>query len=311
MKTRKILVAVLALAFIAPAFQSCKPSSKGKIDGEWTVNLLDYSGTSSGTSTVSGVTGSVKNDGTFTYDFDGSAISWNTSDTDTDNDNNITIDEQDMDAGVGSWTNTDTYNGVATSETGSYSSDATMTYSFVKDGTYSSTETNTTEVVETETDPWGTDDFFGVVTTVVTTTDEVSKTDKSGEWSFLGKNKSAELKANERIALTYLSAKESITTTVTEVTTVVDNTSGASTVETEKDVDSEDVDYTYTSTGSDEVWRLTESKKKSLKAEITIDSTSSSTSSNANTPDGSSTTTTTYTYDGSESATGTIEMTQD
>ena len=46
MKTRKILVAVLALAFIAPAFQSCKPSNKGKIDGDWTVNSVSMSSTS-------------------------------------------------------------------------------------------------------------------------------------------------------------------------------------------------------------------------------------------------------------------------
>ncbi|MBT6440291.1 MAG: hypothetical protein HOK72_11360, partial [Flavobacteriales bacterium] len=39
MKTNKIIIAVVALAIGATAFQSCKPSSKGKIDGEWTVNL--------------------------------------------------------------------------------------------------------------------------------------------------------------------------------------------------------------------------------------------------------------------------------
>jgi len=308
MKTNKIIVAVVALAIGATAFQSCKPSSKGKIDGEWTVNLINGSSISEGTSTQSGVTGTSTNSGTSTYNFDGSAFSSDASWTYTDVDNNASTSASVMGAGI--WTDTYTYNGVSTSETGAYSSDAAMTYSFVKDGTYSSTDSHTSQIVETETDPTGTDDFFQVVTTVVTTTDEVSSNTTQGEWSFMGKNKSAELKANERIALTYLSATDEITTTETIVTTVVDNVSGASTTETEVEVISDDVSYTYTSTDVDEIWKITESKNKSLKAEFTEDYTSSSSSSNANTFDGL-TITTTSTGTSTVTGTGTIELTQE
>ena len=308
MKTNKIIVAVVALAIGATAFQSCKPSSKGKIDGEWTVNLINGSSISEGTSTQSGVTGTSTNSGTSTYNFDGSAVSSDDSWTYTDVDNNASTSASVMGAGI--WTDTYTYNGVSTSETGAYSSEAAMTYSFVKDGTYSSTDSHTSQIVETETDPTGTDDFFQVVTTVVTTTDEVSSITTQGEWSFMGKNKSAELKANERIALTYLSATDEITTTETIVTTVVDNVSGASTTETEVEVISDDVSYTYTSTDVDEIWKITESKNKSLKAEFTEDYTSSSSSSNASTFDGL-TITTTSTGTSTVTGTGTIEMTQE
>jgi hypothetical protein len=310
MKTNKIIVAVVALAIGATAFQSCKPSSKGKIDGEWTVNLMSGSSVSEGTSTQSGVSGTYTNSGTSTYNFDGSAISSDASYTYTDTDNDVSTSSSVMDAGAGTWTWTDTYNGVSASETGAYSSEVAMTYSFVKDGTYSSTDSHTSQIVETETDPTGTDDFFQVVTTVVTTTDEVSSNTTQGEWSFMGKNKSAELKANERIALTYLSATDEITTTETIVTTVVDNVSGASTTETEVEVISDDVSYTYTSTDVDEIWKITESKNKSLKAEFTEDYTSSSSSSNANTFDGL-TITTTSTGTSTVTGTGTIEMTQE
>ena len=308
MKTNKIIVAVVALAIGATAFQSCKPSSKGKIDGEWTVNLMSGSSVSEGTSSQSGVTGTSTNSGTSTYNFDGSAVSSDDSWTYTDVDNNASTSASVMGAGI--WTDTYTYNGVSTSETGAYSSEAAMTYSFVKDGTYSSTDSHTSQIVETETDPTGTDDFNQVVTTVVTTTDEVSSITTQGEWSFMGKNKSAELKANERIALTYLSATDEITTTETIVTTVVDNVSGASTTETEVEVISDDVSYTYTSTDVDEIWKITESKNKSLKAEFTADYTSSSSSSNASTFDGL-TITTTSTGTSTVTGTGTIEMTQE
>ena len=237
MKTNKIIIAVVALAIGATAFQSCKPSSKGKIDGEWTVNLKSGSSVSVGTSTQSGVTGTTTNSETSTYNFDGSAMSIDTLLSYTDVDNNVSTSSSVMGAGI--WTDTYTYNGVSTSETGAYSSEAAMTYSFVKDGTYSSTESYTSQIVETETDPTGTDDFNQVVTTVVTTTDQVESNTTTGEWSFMGKNKSAELKANERIALTYLSTTSEITTTETIVTTVVDNVSGASTTETEVEVEVE------------------------------------------------------------------------
>ena len=273
MKTNKIIVAVVALAIGATAFQSCKPSSKGKIDGEWTVNLMSGSSVSEGTSTQSGVTGTSTNSGTSTYNFDGSAMSSDASYTYTDTDNDVSTSSSVMGAGI--WTDTYTYNGVSTSETGAYSSEAAMTYSFVKDGTYSSTDSHTSQIVETETDPTGTDDFFQVVTTVVTTTDQVESNTTTGEWSFMGKNKSAELKANERIALTYLSTTSEITTTETIVTTVVDNSSGASTTETEVEVEVDNDEYTYTSTAVDEIWKITESKKKSLKVEFTEDYTSS------------------------------------
>ena len=224
--------------------------------------------------------------------------------------NDVQTSSMIYDAGAGSWTDTYSYNGVSTSETGAYSSEAAMTYSFVKDGTYSSTESYTSQIVETETDPNGTDDFFQVVTTVVTTTDQVESNTTTGAWSFMGKNKSAELKANERIALTYLSGISESTITTTEVITVVDNISGASTTETFIDVENDNDDYTYGSTDVDEIWKITESKNKSLKVEFTADYTSSSSSSSSSTSDG---TTTTYTSTGTDNVTGsgTIEMTQD
>ena len=308
MKTNKIIIAVVALAIGATAFQSCKPSSKGKIDGEWTVNLKSGSSVSVGTSTQSGVTGTTTNSETSTYNFDGSAMSIDTLLSYTDVDNNVSTSSSVMGAGI--WTDTYTYNGVSTSETGAYSSEAAITYSFVKDGTYSSTESHTWQIVETETDPSGNDDFFGRITTVETTTDQVESNTTTGEWSFMGKNKSAELKANERIALTYLSTTSEITTTETIVTTVVDNVSGASTTETEVEISSDDVSYTYTSTAVDEIWKITESKKKSLKVEFTEDYTSSSSSSLSSTS-GGTTITTTSTGTDNVTGTGTMEMTQE
>jgi hypothetical protein len=309
MRTNKIIIAVVALAIGATSFQSCKPSSKGKIDGEWTVNLMSESSDSEGTSTYSSG-GTSTNSGTFAGNFDGSAISSESSSSYTDTDNDVQTSSMIYDAGAGSWTDTYSYNGVSTSETGAYSSEAAMTYSFVKDGTYSSTESYTSQIVETETDPNGTDDFFQVVTTVVTTTDQVESNTTTGAWSFMGKNKSAELKANERIALTYLSGNSESTITTTEVITVVDNISGASTTETFIDVENDNDDYTYGSTDVDEIWKITESKNKSLKVEFTADYTSSSSSSSSSTSDG---TTTTYTSTGTDNVTGsgTIEMTQD
>ena len=95
-----------------------------------------------------------------------------------------------------------------------------------------------------------------------------------------------------------------------EVITVVDNISGASTTETFIDVENDNDDYTYGSTDVDEIWKITESKNKSLKAEFTEDYTSSSSSSNASTFDGL-TITTTSTGTSTVTGTGTIEMTQE
>ena len=309
MKTNKILVAVVALAIGAAAFQSCKPSSNGKIDGEWTVNLISMTGTATETEVETGVAGTYTDESAFSLNFDGSSYSQNYTYESTDPDGWSYAGEVDNDAAAGAWTETSTYDGVSVSRTGAYSSEAAMTYSFVKDGTYSSTDSHTSQTVETETDPYGTDDFFGVTTTVVTTTDEVSSVTTQGEWSFMGKNKSAELKANERIALSYLSTDELSTTTTTEVTTVVDNTFGLTTTETEVDADTDDVSYTFTSSDVDEIWKITESKKKSLMVEVTADYTSNYSSSNAYTFDGT-TTTTSYSGTENETETGTMEMTQ-
>jgi trimeric autotransporter adhesin len=313
MKTTKIFTLALATALFATTIQSCKKSNHKKIDGDWNVTSLSYTGSEEDTYTnTSGNTN--KQTQEYSYSFNGSEWDYTMEMTDKDYNGDTNKQKREASNSTGKVKTTYTYipnsgSTVVNSEEGEYSSEGTISYSFVKDGTFSYSETKSTTTVDTDEYEYS---FFGVTvtTTTVTTRVEESSLDRTGEWSFLGKNKAADIKTNERIALTYLKASESVKTTTTTVTTTVSTNSVGSTtdVNTTTNVNESDNEYTYTTVGADEIWRITESKKKSLMAEISVSSTSDNTYKNSYTNNAGTTTSNTSSSTGSKTMTGNIEL---
>ncbi len=272
MKTTKILVAVIAAALIAPTFQSCKKSNARKIDGDWTVTSYSFTDEGSTSDTNNGVTTTSKYSGK--QDFDGTVTTSESVDTDSNGDittETTTATSYTVDYPAGWWSEDEVYTRTNEHE---------ESYSFSKDGTYTMTLTDTETLLLTS---YGGVSVSGqgVITTVTTET-------ANGEWSFLGKNKSAELKANERIALHELSRTSKVLET--------------SSLDSDKyEMTSEEV-FTL----GDQVWTITESKNKSLIVAVEYEWSDSFT--DKETEDGI-----TETESGSwlNTGAGTIEMTQE
>ena len=139
----------------------------------------------------------------------------------------------------------------------------TMTYSILKDGTYSTTTTTvTTSTV---------DNFItGTVLQNVTTTDV---TNTSGTWSFVKKNKTADFKTNERIVFNE-TASDWTSTVVSKNTT--EGANAGLTEGTSSDDSSSADDPSYS--GNSMMFVVTSSKKKELVLSLVNSSTSNSSS---------------------------------
>lgn len=174
-----------------------------------------------------------------------------------------------------------TSGGVTTSS----SKSETITYSIVKDGTYS-TETTT---IETTPDTWGGTTYGNTVSTTVS--------HSSGTWSFVKKNKAAEVKTNERVVFNE-TASDYTSTDVYTPTTDGTNVGLTSSTDTNSGSSADDANYM----GSSEMYVISESKKK----ELIFTMENSSTDSNSSTSGGTTTTTTS-----SSTMSGTMTLTQE
>lgn len=139
--------------------------------------------------------------------------------------------------------------GVTTITTSTESS----TYSILKDGTYSTT---TTTVSTSTLD--GLNSSFVLVPMQDITTTNVSNA--SGTWSFVKKNKSADVKTNERVV--FNETAYDWTSTSVYVNTAAGTTDGTYTAKTTSSSNSSANDANYM--GSSSMFTISESKKKTL-----------------------------------------------
>ena len=218
---QKLVGLVLALALVAPMFNSCKKgdedpgislsSRKGRLSRVWTMSIMERSVTTSST-------------------FTGGS---STSTTDDE------IDGED-------WSTTTSFTGGSTEYKGDISE---WTYTFVKDGTYTSTR----EYDESNTDTGGT-----------TTKNEYEIAEK-GTWNFLG-GIGKETKNKEYVVL---HASEIETKTTTTLTFTGGSSSSSSTVTNTWDPSSYNAD----------VWHLNRLSGKELKIDMTLEYETSTTGS--------------------------------
>jgi hypothetical protein len=274
---KKLTKAVLAILVVASSITACKKgegdpaislrSRAARVAGEWTIDSQeiksDYTNTSAGGSSFSG---------TSTAKFTATTYSGTNSQTATS---------------AGNPTITTT-----TTQTGTVSAN---TYTFEKEGTYTSQKDYTVKSTQTQTP------FTGYTITSDVTT--VYSTSEEGVWNFLGKVQ-ADTKNKEEMSLS--TTKMTYTTTRTTVTTVT-QTGLSPEITTIVDTD--------TQTSNDEpnsnvmIWKITTLKNKEMVVEaIGKTTTSGSNTETETTPTGTISSTTTSS--GSSNYTTTINFVQ-
>jgi len=249
--TKKVLALAIVAMMVSPLLQSCGKSSKGKIAGEWTIASMTSTSTTTGDYTRVDADGDktewsdVEVESTTTIE--GTSISTTTT---------MMYEASDCDGDPTNVTDTETESG-----TGEFK------ITFEKDGTFELTQSFSVDVTAQTNMPehdgggycdWTRTDYLCPDETTCTFTKTVSLTE-SGTWSFLGKNKSADLKNKERIILS--TTNQTITVTFEMTQTTTDNSATMT------------VDQSTTSTASDEyqVWTLETSKKKEMVSNGTMD----------------------------------------
>ncbi len=257
---KKLTKSVLAILVIASSITACKKgdddpgfslkSRKGRLSTTWNVTELK-----------SDVTSVTTSNGTTTY-------TQTTKTTDTYAGATAKREVSTTYAGGGSTTtSSDSYSGAVSD----------LTYTFEKDGTWSSTQTvKWSSVTHTE-----------AGTTTTDAIDFTETTTQSGTWYFLGKNKSNDDKNKENISLSVLKEQRK----TDQKSTTGGNYSY-----------SDDYTYTYANNENTQVWHLSRLAKSELVGDASIDMTMNGSNSNTQ---GGNTTTTKY---GPNSSKGTISI---
>lgn len=309
------------LAVGATQFTGCKKgeedpglsfrSRKGRLAGDWTVNsfTMETSSESEYDDDPNISDEVIAREGSSTMTFDGSTISETSMDTWTYDGDGFTREEEEEYSASGS-----SYEGSykvvytdGTTETtkydGDYSSTASWTYTFEKDGTFTASSSMTQSMTSEFVDP-------GVYRKETTETETNTQT-ISGTWAFIGGNDEDEFKNKERINLWYKDYSE---TSVSE--SDVDYTD----LDDEDWYDYSDDDYTSESesvstdvmsgTDPDETWELVMLKNKEMEVNREYSGTYSSTYENSYTS-GNTTTSSESEYTSTVTQTSSMSLSQD
>lgn len=271
---KKSIIYLAAAIMVIPALNSCRKASTRRLSGEWNVSSMDYSGTST-SSTTNNTFGSVFSDVSTTEEsmsekFNGTEWTQSYDSKTTDASGGVsTSSSTSMTAGSGTVTSTYTTGGISTTSNGDWSKKGSISYSIDKEGTFVKTTTYTEEVEVVSTNSIA---GFGTYTTTYSGTETVTET-ISGTWAFLGKNKSEDIARNERVAFFFKSSTIESTETETE-TEVFVATDGTTTTSTSTDTYSEDESDTYVDSDSDETWLIVDLGGGELSISGTSDMTS-------------------------------------